>query len=61
MFYYMILASIALYEDETTANIWAAEYVASFIVDYFINRIVGLGFNYAFILYFHNNPKIKVI
>lgn len=53
VFYYMILASIALYEDESTANIWAAEYLASFIVDYLINRILGLGFNYAIIHYFH--------
>lgn len=60
VFYYMILASIALYEDETTANIWAAEYIASFIMDYFVNRIVGLSFNYAFILHFHSNLKIKV-
>ncbi|KAM3137128.1 hypothetical protein pb186bvf_010856 [Paramecium bursaria] len=59
VFYYLILASIALYEDETTANIWAAEYVASFIMDYFVNRIVGLGFNYAFIIHFHSNLKIK--
>ena len=56
----MILASVSLYENEHTANIWAAEYIGSFIIDYCINRNITLGIFYLITMYFYEDERVKV-
>ncbi|KAM3135693.1 hypothetical protein pb186bvf_012219 [Paramecium bursaria] len=59
LFYFMILASVSLYENEHTANIWAAEYIGSFIIDYCINRNITLGIFYLITMYFYEDERVK--
>ena len=60
IFFYLILASIAAYKDVITANLWAASYFGSFILNYFIYSSLGLFGYYILLTRFYKNSFINV-
>ncbi|KAM3135699.1 hypothetical protein pb186bvf_012225 [Paramecium bursaria] len=59
IFFYLILASIAAYKDVMTANLWAASYLGSFILNYFLYSSMGLLGYYILLRRFYKNSLIN--
>ena len=61
LFLFLIIASMATYEDVYIANLWAISYVCSFFINYFIYNTIGLAFYYIIIFKFYNIEIVKKI
>lgn len=60
-FIFIIIGSIAKYENATIANLWALSYICSFIIDYCVYRTLISSLKFYLLIRFAENDDIKVL